>query len=199
MSRLPGSPCRAPLQQAAPARPPAKLLFEMRKPANVAERPSSSFLTPEQREALDAALLKKRAEQRACPRCPAAAPFMMALWAGGACVSATVSCHGCRQHPLAAHRRTARPNACPSLHRRPPPGAVTSLHPPCLLAAASAQLLPQTPPACHSCRPTCPALPACPRPPCVQLHRRRPLPPRPVRTGRQPASLSWARTRTTRL
>ena len=38
----------------------------MRKPgtANGAEeRPASSFLTPEQREALDAALLKKREEQ----------------------------------------------------------------------------------------------------------------------------------------
>lgn len=39
----------------------------MRKPGNVGgERPSPSFLTQEQREALDAALLKKRAEQREC-------------------------------------------------------------------------------------------------------------------------------------
>ncbi len=37
----------------------------MRKPGNVGgERPSPSFLTQEQREALDAALSKKRAEQR---------------------------------------------------------------------------------------------------------------------------------------
>jgi hypothetical protein len=40
----------------------------MRKPGNVGgERPSPSFLTQEQREALDAALLKKRAEQPAQP------------------------------------------------------------------------------------------------------------------------------------
>lgn len=36
----------------------------MRKPGNMAERPAPSFLTQEQREALDAALSKKRAEQR---------------------------------------------------------------------------------------------------------------------------------------
>lgn len=38
----------------------------MRKPGNVGERPAPSFLTEEQRAALDAALSKKRAEQRAC-------------------------------------------------------------------------------------------------------------------------------------
>jgi hypothetical protein len=43
----------------------------MRKPGVTAERqPSASFLTQEQRDALDAALLKKRAEQRACPARP---------------------------------------------------------------------------------------------------------------------------------
>lgn len=36
----------------------------MRKPGNAADRPAPSFLTQEQREALDAALSKKRAEQR---------------------------------------------------------------------------------------------------------------------------------------
>jgi hypothetical protein len=37
----------------------------MRKPGSAnGERPSPSFLTQEQREALDAALAKKRAEQR---------------------------------------------------------------------------------------------------------------------------------------
>ncbi|PSC74724.1 Programmed cell death 4 [Micractinium conductrix] len=39
----------------------------MRKPANAADRPAPSFLTAEQREALDAALSKKRAEQPAAP------------------------------------------------------------------------------------------------------------------------------------
>ncbi|KAL4436793.1 hypothetical protein ABPG75_003932 [Micractinium tetrahymenae] len=45
----------------------------MRKPGNVAERPAPSFLTQEQREALDAALSKKRAEQ------PAPAPTSASL------------------------------------------------------------------------------------------------------------------------
>ncbi|KAL4858246.1 Programmed cell death protein 4 [Chlorella vulgaris] len=47
----------------------------MRKPGNLGgERPSPSFLTPEQREALDAALSKKRAEQPApAPAAPVAA------------------------------------------------------------------------------------------------------------------------------
>lgn len=39
----------------------------MRKPGNAADRPAPSFLTQEQREALDAALSKKRAEQREHP------------------------------------------------------------------------------------------------------------------------------------
>jgi hypothetical protein len=51
----------------------------MRKPGNVGgERPSPSFLTQEQREALDAALLKKRAEQREC-RCTLAGSRAMYL------------------------------------------------------------------------------------------------------------------------
>ncbi|PRW57868.1 programmed cell death 4-like isoform B [Chlorella sorokiniana] len=45
----------------------------MRKPGNAADRPAPSFLTQEQREALDAALSKKRAEQPAAPPVPAAA------------------------------------------------------------------------------------------------------------------------------
>ncbi|KAI7837239.1 hypothetical protein COHA_008927 [Chlorella ohadii] len=45
----------------------------MRKPGNAADRPAPSFLTQEQREALDAALSKKRAEQPAPPPVPAAA------------------------------------------------------------------------------------------------------------------------------
>ncbi len=62
---LPGLPLAGSLQ----ALPSQLQPIAMRKPGNVTERPAPSFLTQEQREALDAALSKKRAEQRESPNC----------------------------------------------------------------------------------------------------------------------------------
>lgn len=69
----PAAPLRLPLPRRSSARLAAVLqgveplrasCSSMRKPGNAVDRPAPSFLTQEQREALDAALSKKRAEQR---------------------------------------------------------------------------------------------------------------------------------------
>lgn len=92
----------------APPRPSSSQLqpIAMRKPGNMAERPAPSFLTQEQREALDAALSKKRAEQRepACrswqfrPRDPAARLCRAMIEAHGE--------HGCACAQCCLRRRT---------------------------------------------------------------------------------------------
>ena len=75
----------------------------MRKPgtANGAEeRPASSFLTPEQREALDAALLKKREEQTS--ECGALVHCCLSVCLDTSCV----------QMAMRSPRRWGRQNGC---------------------------------------------------------------------------------------